>query len=293
MFTDLFKLASLVEIVILGAAYFFILSSIRGTRGAALLKGVVLFLLAAFGVTWWLATHLGLEVIQRVLSWLLSASSIAAIVIFAPEMRRALLRLAQSPLFSPLIRNLSLTVVDELVNAAVRLSKNRIGALIAIQRDIGLSEYIEKGVRLDAALSSELIESIFYPGNPLHDGAVIVQHDRVVAAACFFPLSEEESISRSMGTRHRAALGLSEETDAAIIVVSEETGRISLCRRSKIRTDLTREMLDQALRELYTRAERGPLLPFRPRRRGAPAPVPPSGDSSNDASLAEGDKEDE
>jgi diadenylate cyclase len=168
------------------------------------------------------------------------------------------------------------------VNAAVKLSKNRIGALIAIERDVGLGEYVENGQRLDAALSSELLETIFYPGNALHDGAVIIQHDRAAAAACLFPLSEDPTLSRTMGTRHRAAIGISEETDAIAIVVSEETGRISVCAHGKITSDLTRESLEKSLRELYTRSDR-PTLALRWHRGGpeSPAASPPSSSSES------------
>ncbi|MBV8882202.1 MAG: TIGR00159 family protein [Planctomycetaceae bacterium] len=193
------------------------------------------------------------------LSWLLSGSTIALIVLFAPEMRRGLSLLAQSRMLSPFLRSQSSGIIDELANAAVKLSKNRIGALVAIERDIGLGEYIEHGVRIDAALTSELLESLFYPGSALHDGAVIVQHDRVAAAGCLLPLTDDTSLSKSMGTRHRAAIGISEETDAIALVVSEETGRISVSVRGKLAGDLTRESLVKTLSELYSRGDRSPM----------------------------------
>jgi diadenylate cyclase len=267
MFTEILKLQSLAEIAILTAAYFAILHSIRGTRGAGILKGLLFFFVFAFFGAMWVADQLGLTRIKQVLQFILGGSSIAAIVIFAPEMRRALLRLAQSRILSPIFRGSTVKVVSELADAAARLAKNRIGALIAIERDVGLGEYIEKGVRVDAAVTSDLLETLFYPRAPLHDGAVIIQGERIAAAAVFLPLSEDENLAKSMGSRHRAALGLCEESDAVVIVVSEETGRISLCTGKKVTPDLDRDGLERELRELY---ERGTLL-FRTKRLFAPA----------------------
>ena len=283
-FQEILKLQSLAEIVILAAAYFLILNSIRGTRGANILKGLIFFFVLAFFGMMGMARLLGLHRIEQVLQFVLGGSFIAAIVIFGPELRRFLLRLAQSPLLSPIFRGGSSKVVDQLVTATVRLSKNRIGALIAIERDVGLSEYVEKGSRIDAAVTSELLETIFFPGNPLHDGAVVIQHERIAAAACFFPLSEDDKLAKSMGTRHRAALGVCEETDAVVIVVSEETGRISICTSRKLKTDLTPEALEHELRELY---ERGTLA-MRTKRFFSPPsmagmPAVPGGSNGNAA----------
>jgi len=270
MFTEILKLQSLAEIAILTAVYFLILRSIRGTRGAGILKGLIFFFVFAFFGAMWLAERLDLPTIKRVLQFILGGSSLAAVVIFAPEMRRALLRLAQSRILSPIFHGASVKIVSELADAAAKLSKSRIGALVAIERDVGLGEYVEKGVRLDAVVTSELLETLFYPRSPLHDGGVIIQHERIAAAACFFPLSDDEKLSKSMGSRHRAALGLCEESDAIVIVVSEETGRISLCTGKKFTPDLDRDGLERELRELY---ERGTLL-FRTKPLFAPASIP-------------------
>jgi len=269
MFTEILKLQSLAEIAILTGVYFLILRSIRGTRGAGILKGLIFFFVFAFFGAMWLAEQLDLPTIKQVLQFILGGSSIAAIVIFAPEMRRALLRLAQSRILSPIFRGTSVKIVSELADAAARLSKTRVGALTAIERDVGLGEYVEKGVRVDAMVTSELLETLFYPRSPLHDGGVIIQHERVAAAACFFPLSDDDQISKSMGSRHRAALGLCEESDAIVIVVSEESGRISLCTGKKFTPDLDRDSLERELRELY---ERGTLI-FRTKRLFAPASI--------------------
>jgi len=259
MLEELLRPKALAEIALLAVAYFALLASIRGTRAANILKGTVVFIVVAFLGLMWFATWAGLDRIKLLLQGVLAGSFIAVIIIFAPEMRRGLLRLAQAPFLRPFLHDPSLQVIEEIVNACVKLAKNRIGALIAIEREVGLGEYVENGQRVDAIVSGELLESIFYPGNPLHDGAVVLQHDRVSAAACLFPLSEDPTLSRTMGTRHRAAIGISEETDAIAIVVSEETGKVSVCVGGKIKGDLTRESLDKTLRELYTRSGRATL----------------------------------
>jgi diadenylate cyclase len=282
MLHELLNWKAVAEVVILAVAYFVVLASIRGTRGANLLKGVVFVSVIAFLGLLWVANLLGFERIRTLLQGVLAGSFIAIIVIFAPEMRRGLLRLAQAPFLAPLIHGPSFKIVDELVNACVKLSKNRIGALLAIEREVGLGEYIENGQRLDADVSADLLEAIFYPGNPLHDGAVIIQHDKIAAAACLFPLSEDPNLSRTMGTRHRAAIGLSEESDALVIVVSEETGRISLCAGGKITADLSRESLDKTLRELVSRSGRS-TLSFRWGRGGDEPPASPAGGATPSA----------
>jgi diadenylate cyclase len=250
------QLHTIAEIALLAVAYFFILSSIRGTRGYGILKGLIFFIILAFFGATFIARELRLYRIEQVLQYLLGGSSIAAIVIFAPELRRFLLRLSRSRFFSVVFRGAPNKIVGELVTATTRLAANRHGALIAIERDVGLGEYVEKGSRLDTPVTSDLIETLFYPGTPLHDGAIVIQHERIAAAACFFPLSDDDKLAKSMGTRHRAALGVCEETDAVVIVVSEETGRISICTDRKFKSDLTRDDLERELRDLY---ERGSL----------------------------------
>jgi len=266
-----------VEILVLAVTFYFILNFIRGTRGAGILKGIVFFFIVAFLGFMYLADVAQLVHIKSMLQWLLSISALALLIIFAPEIRRALSHLARSPLLSPLLREQSSRVVEELSNAAIKLSKNRIGALIAIERDVGLGEYIENGCRIDAQLTSELLETLFYPGSALHDGAVILQHDRVAAAGCLFPLTDDTTLSKSMGTRHRAALGISEDTDGVALVVSEETGRISVAVNGKLTGDLTRESLAKLLTELLSKPSAGgtPAVPP-PAAPPGPSPVPPT-----------------
>jgi diadenylate cyclase len=313
MIEELRKPQSWAEILILTVAFYFILGAVRGTRGAGILKGIVFLFIVTFLGALFLAERFHLENIQRMLTWLLSGSTIALIVLFAPEMRRGLSLLAQSRMLSPFLRSQSSGIVDELANAAVKLSKSRIGALVAIERDIGLGEYVEHGVRIDATLTSELLESLFYPGSALHDGAVIVQHDRVAAAGCLLPLTDDTSLSKSMGTRHRAAIGISEETDAVALVVSEETGRISVAVRGKLTGDLPRESLVKVLSDLYSRGDRSPMStrkgapeaasassapppdhPAETPKRGSPAAAPPKpGNGQNLPHPALGEPEEE
>lgn len=248
-------LSAWIEILVLAVAYYAVLTFIRGTRGAPVLKGLIVVFVVAFLGAMYLADVLGLTHLKQLLQWLLSGSAIALLIIFAPELRRAMQHVAQSPFLSPLLRTSSTAVVDEIANAAIKLSKNRIGALLAIERDVGLAEYVEKGCRIDATLTSELLETIFFPGSALHDGAVVVRGDRVAAAGCLFPLTDDMSLSKSMGTRHRAALGISEETDAVAVVVSEETGRISIAVDGKLTGDLSREHLIRLLAELASRSQ--------------------------------------
>jgi len=271
-----FEIHTIVEIIVLALVYFFILYSIRGTRGYGILKGLIFFVILAFFGATTVARVLGLQRIEAVLQYLLGGVAFAAIVIFAPELRRFLLRLSRSRLFSVVFRGAPIKIVGELVTATTRLAANRTGALIAIERDVGLGEYIERGSRIDAPVTSDLIETIFFQGTPLHDGAIVIQHERIAAAACFFPLSDDDKLAKSMGTRHRAALGVCEETDAIVIVVSEETGRISICTDRNFKVDLTREDLERELRELY---ERGSLAVRTKRFFSPPSQNSPNGDA--------------
>lgn len=281
MIQELKKPESWAEILILAVAFFFILNFVKGTRGAGILKGIVFLFIVTFLGALFLAERFHLENIQRMLTWILSGSAIAIIILFAPELRRGLSHLAQTRILSPFLRTQSSGIVEELANAAVKLSKNRIGALVAIERDVGLGEYVEHGCRIDATLTSELLESLFYPGSALHDGAVIVQHDRVAAAGCLLPLTDDTSLSKSMGTRHRAAIGISEETDAIALVVSEETGRISVAVKGKLTGDLTRESLEKTLTELYSRGDRPPTIGVRKDKPAqAPAAAAPAGNGT-------------
>ncbi|MCI0340107.1 MAG: diadenylate cyclase CdaA [Planctomycetales bacterium] len=248
-----------IEIAILFAAIYAVLRFLQGTRGAGILKGLVLLLGIAFVVVFAVTQRLRLQEIDFLLKEFLTVSLFALVVLFQPELRRGLMRLGQNPFVGKFLRGES-TMVEEVVKAVAHLSKDKIGALIAVEREIGLGTYVEGGVSLDAEVSSDLLDTIFWPGSALHDGAVVIQNERLAAAGCLFPLSENPEVSKRLGTRHRAALGLTEETDAVTVVVSEETGKISVGVRGHLEQDLDRESLRRILRELLTenvkRAER-------------------------------------
>ena len=191
----------------------------------------------------------------QTLNWLIRNALVyvafAAIVIFQSDIRRALAHLGQAPFFRYLTRSqASDEVIEEVVVAATMLSQQRVGAIVAVEREIGLRNYIESGIPLDATLTYDLLLTIFKPGSPLHDGAVILQEGRVAAAACFLPLTVNPRLSRELGTRHRAAIGLTEESDAVAVVVSEETGKISVALDGQIERGLSPDALRERLRRL-------------------------------------------
>jgi len=224
------------------------LKLIRGTRAVQMAVGSML-VVGLFYVS-------QLAPLQT-LNWLIRNALVyvafAAIVIFQSDIRRALAHLGQAPFF----RYLSLSraqasdeTIEEVVAAATMLAQQRVGAIFAIEREIGLRNYIESGIPLDATLTSDLLLTIFKPGSPLHDGAVILQEGRVAAAACFLPLTVNPRLSRELGTRHRAAIGLTEESDAVAVVISEETGTISVALDGQIERGLTPDGLRARLRQL-------------------------------------------
>ncbi len=244
-----------IEIAVLAVTFYVMLNFLRGTRGAEIVKGIAFLFAAAFLGVMYLADLLNLQHIQEALRWILSGAALVSVIIFAPEIRRGLSHLAQSPLLSLVLRARRGRVTDILASTIDRFSIGRIGAIIVIERSVGLGEYVENGVRLDAVLSGELLETLFHPKTVLHDGAVILQGDRVAAAGCLLPLTDDPTLSKSMGTRHRAAIGISEETDAVAIVVSEGTGRVSAAVKGKLTEDLTHETLEKLLREVQAPEE--------------------------------------
>jgi diadenylate cyclase len=256
MIDALLNPAAILEIAIFSMVIYALLKFFRGTRGATLIKGVIFLVVFCFVGFLYLAELGGLVHLKEVVKWLISGSTVALIVVFAPEIRRGIQKLAQSRILFPLFREQHSTVViREIVEAISKLAKNRIGALIAIERDVGLNEYVDNAVKIESRLTSELLETIFYPGSALHDGAVIVRHDTIAAAGCLFPLSDDPDLAKSMGTRHRAAIGISEDTDAIVLIVSEETGKISLCTGGTLYPGYDAESLRVRLTELYLTEE--------------------------------------
>lgn len=208
------------EIIILAVTIYYIFTFVRGTRGFSILIGFLVVLLTLAILT----NILNLAVLRLLLGTFFAIFAIAVLVIFQPELRRMLAQLGNFPLFQTHEQRENIEVI---VQAAERLSEARIGALIAIEQSIQLQESVESGIAIDCVATPEMIETIFFPNNAIHDGGVIIKGDRIAYAACIFPLSRRQDLSKSLGTRHRAALGLSEETDAIIVAVSEETGGIS------------------------------------------------------------------
>ncbi len=242
----------LIEIALIAVVVYLVLKFIRGTRGATVARGLIIVLLVVSVVAVFLAESFRLPVLSQVLSQVLFWLGVGVIVIFAPEIRRALLRIGQNP-FSELFGRERNPMLREVVAAVATLSRDSTGALIAIQRETGLRGYIEGGTRLDAAVTSDLIATIVQQGTALHDGAIILREGRIAAAGCLFPLSENTEKAGHFGTRHRAALGLAEETDAVVVVVSEETGNISLAHDGRIDTKLSLERLTSLLSLLTAR----------------------------------------
>ncbi len=229
------------EVSILAVFFYYLFGFIQGTRAVQVLKGLVI-LLAIFFV----AQRLDLSIVNWILGRVFPVAVIALIILFQPELRKVLAGLGGNPFIPSLGRNEA--VLDTIAETCEILSKKRIGALIAIEDDVGLKNYVESGIKIDALISQELLITIFFQKTPLHDGGVIIEGDHISAAACLFPLTQQPNIQKSVGTRHRAALGLSEETDAVVIVVSEETGRISLALDGKFVEDLDQETLKKLLR---------------------------------------------
>jgi len=211
----------IVEILILALAIQYVFSFVRGTRGFSILTGFLVVLLTLAIVS----SFLDLKVLRALLGTFSAFFAVAVLVIFQPELRRILAQLGNFPLFQT--SHEQRENIEVIIQTVERLADVRIGALIAIEQSIQLQESVESGISIDCVATPEMLETIFFPNNAIHDGGVIIKGDRIAYAACIFPLSRRQDLNKSLGTRHRAALGLSEETDALVVVVSEETGAIS------------------------------------------------------------------
>jgi len=238
-----------VEIFLIAVMVYVFLRLLQGTRGVGILRGLSIFLAVLAALTVVVTRWFPLETVNWVLTRLGPVVLIPLFILFQPEIRRAFVRLGQNPLFSMFFRPHG-HVTDELVEAAFSLARDRIGALIAIERQVGLSSYVEHGVRIDGEVSAELLKTIFWPGTPLHDGAVVIRQQRIAAAGCLFPLTDNPHFSSEMGTRHRAGIGVTEESDAVAIIVSEQTGRVSLAVRGAIQQGLDEKALRRALEDI-------------------------------------------
>ncbi len=252
-------LSSVIDILAVAFVIYQFLAIVRGTRAAHVLAGIVT-VIAVYIVSGWA----GLETLRSLLAYLIPYSAIAAVVLFQTEIRRTLARIGRKNWFARGFRRPEST--DEVLLALSLLSEQRAGALIVLEKDTGLRTFIESGVRLDAEISRDLLLSIFYPGGALHDGAVIIQKEKISAAACFLPLSTNPTISSKFGTRHRAAIGITEETDCMSLIVSEETGAISVAVLGELEYNLTVQQVDERIHKhfgsgRYSATAGGALVP--------------------------------
>ncbi len=241
------QLNDVIDILLVALLFYFLFSLLKGTRSAVALRGLISVLLISF-LIYFFARLARLSAITLLFKsfWLIAV--LMFILLFQNELRRALTEVGQIKAFQHFFKQHS-EFIDEIIKAVNIMSKRRIGGLIAIERQNPLKSFVDTGVEVDSTVTSELIRTIFSPFSPLHDGAIVLKGDRVVAAGCILPLSDDPTLSKELGTRHRAAIGLSEETDAIIVVVSEETGTLSLALRGNLERGLSLEELRDRLTE--------------------------------------------
>ena len=243
-----FRWQDLVDIILMSIVLYRLLLIIKGTRAAQMLIGLGVLVLASL-----LSSYFELYTIEWLIQSFWAQIVIAIIIIFQPEIRRALAQMGETQFLHTLTSAEELKSLEEIVRAAIALSNRKIGALIAIERDTSLKDFVEVGTPLDAKVSKEILLSVFHPTSPIHDGAVVIRGNRIVAAGCFLPITMSPEISRSLGTRHRAGLGLTEETDAVVIIISEETGDVSMAINGKLETHLDMGTLRDILTDLFTK----------------------------------------
>ncbi len=241
----------LLDIVIVSIILYRILLIIKGTKAAQMLAGLGILLIASF-----FSRYLQLYTIDWIIQSFWAQVVIVLIILFQPEIRRALAHMGESSFLQGFTSAEELKSLEEIVRAAVGLANRKIGALIVIERDVSLKDYVEIGTPLDAKVTKELLLSIFHPTSPIHDGAVVIRGNRVVAAGCFLPITLGTDVSKSLGTRHRAGIGITEETDAVAIIVSEETGNISVAIHGKLETHIDMGALRDMLTDLFTESKK-------------------------------------
>ena len=258
LFTNLFEHPdwhNIVDVAILAVLIYNVIKLVMHTRSNSLFKGIAVILVMA-----WVSGLLRFNAVSWLLNQVISMGLLVIVILFQPEFRRGLEQIGRSKIMRRFIGLSSVRSkekqieqpVAEIVRAMTDMSRKKTGALIIIERHTGLGDVIESGTRLDAEISAPLIENVFEPNTPLHDGAMIIRDQRINAAACILPLSEDPSISRDLGTRHRAAIGITETTDAVSLIVSEETGIISMAREGKLTRHLDARSLSILLTELFT-----------------------------------------
>jgi diadenylate cyclase len=259
------------DILVVAWVVYWLLMRIKGTRAAQMALGLLILVLA-----WRLSDLLELATVSFLLDNFLSSGLLILIVIFQADIRRALTRVGRGLFAST--RTQEAHTIEEIVRACQALAQRRVGALVAIERDVQIDEFVEQGTPLDAELSRDLLISLFLPYSPLHDGAAVVRRDRIASAGCILPLAMRGNVPGALGTRHRAAIGITEETDALVVVVSEETGKISLVVGGEIREDLDGPHLRQALLEATGGVrEPEPEKPAEPAVAHEPTRVPDTG----------------
>ena len=260
------------EIMILAVVIYYAFNFIRGTRGAPVVYGFIIFLLSLTLV----AKALNLVVLDAILRAFAAFSALAILIIFQPELRRILAELGTRPMFATAREQRE--NIEVIVQAAERLSEVKIGALIAVEQNIQLQDVVESGIVVNCEATPEMLETIFFPNNAIHDGGVIIKGDRIAYAACIFPLTRRQDLNPSLGTRHRAGIGLSEETDAMVVIVSEETGSISYAYKGQLVRGVTIEQLRAFLTSVLVPSTKGRnvLEWFRPRKAEPFRPEPPA-----------------
>jgi diadenylate cyclase len=264
-------LVVVVELLLIGAVVWIITRFLRGTRGVSLVKGAAVLLTVVY---------LGIQLLPREHGWVrinflygkfLLFAFVVVVVAFQPELRRGLSQLGRTRMFGGQRRYVG-EEIDQIVESVSYLSRNKIGAILAVERRVGLGGWLESGTPIDAEISSTLLNALFFPNSPLHDMGVIVQSGRIAAAGCQFPLAESEDMDVSFGSRHRAALGLAQETDAVVVVVSEETGRVSVACEGQMHVGLEIDALRELLLATLAPAGRKSRWSFPLARRGGPRP---------------------
>ncbi|MEO2169474.1 MAG: diadenylate cyclase CdaA [bacterium] len=222
------RLADLADVLIITILVYWLVDQIRGTRAVQMVYGLM-----AVGILFWLAQYFELYTLSWILSTFLSSAILIVVVLFQNDIRRALTQVGRWRIFATNKEDRN-EMVEEIARTATMLAARRVGALIVLERDVLLGDYLEAGTGVDAKVTRELLVSIFLPQSPIHDGAVIVRRGRIVAAGCFLPLTSNPTVSKSLGSRHRAAIGLTENSDAVVVVISEEEGQIALVREGRI-----------------------------------------------------------
>lgn len=254
------RLIDLLDVSIVAFIVYRVLLLIRGTRAMQMLTG-----LGVLGIAFYFSSRLELFTTYWLLKYFFDYLILIAIVLFQDDLRRALTNVGKNPFMSGASEEEGREMVDEIVRASTQMAKEHIGGLIVIERDTGLKNFIDTGSKLDCQIKSEMLYSVFLPDSPIHDGAVILARGRIAAAGCFLPLSKDPNIDQRYGTRHRAALGLTEDTDAIVVLVSEEAGEVHLVKNGKITMNLNEPELRQSLNALLDFTRGGTVIPRRAR----------------------------